>query len=132
MVDDHPGPGFLFDAEEPQLAAQAAVVPALGLFQELQVLFELLGGGKGGAVDALQHLPVLVAPPVGPGGGGELEGLQQTGGRDMGAAAKIQEIPLAVEADPALGQRLDDLYLIILVPDWKKAGAPPLWRPRPG
>ena len=104
MVDDHPGPGFLFDAEEPQLPAQAAVVPALGLLQELQVLFEFLGGGKGGAVDALQHGPVLVAPPVGPGGGGELEGLEKAGGGDVRAAAEIDEIPLAVEAHLALGQ----------------------------
>ena len=99
-----PGPGFVFDAEKAQLPAQAAVVPALGLFQELQVLLQFLGGGKGGAVDALQHGLALVPPPVGPGGGGELEGLQQAGGRDMGAAAEVDEIPLAVEADPTLGQ----------------------------
>ena len=38
----------------------------------------------------------------------------------MGATAKVQKIPLAVEADPILGQGLDDLHLIILVLTGKK------------
>ena len=88
-----PGPGLFFNAEQPQLPAQAAVVPAFGLLQELQVLREFCFGGEGGAVNALQHGPALVPPPVRPGDAGELEGLEVAGGGNMGPPAQVHEGP---------------------------------------
>ena len=49
------------------------MVALLGLFEPLQVRLELLLAEEGGAVDALQHLVLLVAAPVGAGHRGELE-----------------------------------------------------------
>ena len=112
MVDHHPRPRFLFDAEQPQLPAQAAVVPAFGFLQEFQVVRQFLRGGKGGAVDALEHGPVFVPPPVGPGGGGELEGLNIPGGRDVGPPAEIDETSLLIEAHLFLGDLLQEFHLV--------------------
>ena len=44
VVDHHPRPRFLFDAEQLQFPAQAAVVPAFGLLQEFQVVRQFLFG----------------------------------------------------------------------------------------
>src|SRR5690606_40391800 len=60
------------EGEEVQLVAQAAVVAALGLGDPLLVGAQLVLGGPGGAVDALQHRVLLAAAPVG--GGGACEG----------------------------------------------------------
>ncbi len=85
VVDDQPRPRLFFNAEQPQLPAQTAVVPALGLLQEFQVLLQFFLGGEGGAVDALQHGQALVPPPVSPGDAGELEGLDNSRWRGRGA-----------------------------------------------
>ena len=114
VVDHHARPRFLFDAEQPQLPAQAAVVPAFGFLQEFQVLRQFLPGGEGGAVNALEHGPVFVPPPVGPGDGGELEGPEIAGGRHVGPPAEVHEISLAVEADLVLGDLLQEFHLIDL------------------
>jgi hypothetical protein len=46
----------LVDVEQVQFAAQLAVVALFGLFQHRQVLLQVVLGGPGRAVDALQHL----------------------------------------------------------------------------
>ena len=51
--------------EEIHLAAEFAVIALLGLFETMQVVFELLIVGPGRAVDALQLLIVLIAAPTG-------------------------------------------------------------------
>ena len=112
VIDHHPGPGFLFNAEQPQLPAQTAVVPAFGLLQKFQVALQFLLGGKGGAVNPLEHGPAFVSPPVGPGGGGELEGLDEPGGGDVGTPAEIDEIPLLIEAHLLLGDLLQKFHLV--------------------
>ena len=43
--------------------------------------------------------PLLVAAPVGAGDGEELDGRQDAGGRDMRAAAEVDEVALLVEGD---------------------------------
>ena len=76
--------------EQSQLLAQAAVVPLLGLLNALQVGVQLVLLGEGDAVDALQGLPVGVAPPVGGVAGGQLQGvaLDPASGVQVGAESR--------------------------------------------
>ena len=105
---------------------EAAVVAALGLLQPVQMLGQRLVGLPGGAVDPLEHLPVLVAPPVGAGHPHELERPEAAGGRDVGAAAQVGPAPARIGTVPvdahlvAAGalvglHALDDLHLVGLV-----------------
>jgi len=77
------------EVEQVQLQAQLAVVAPLGLLQAVQVLGQGLVRLPGRAVDALQHGPVLVAPPVGAGHLHELEGAQPPGRRHVRAPAQV-------------------------------------------
>ena len=67
--------GLVAHHKEVHLAAYLAVVALLGLLQHVHVLVELFLGGKSDAVDAGEHLVVLVALPVGARDAGELKGL---------------------------------------------------------
>ena len=101
-----------------QLAAQLVVVAALGLGLGLQPGGQLLLVREGDAVDALEHLAVGVAAPVGAAALGQLEGvgLDAAGGVQMGAGAQVGELALGVEGDGlALRQVLDELHLVGLV-----------------
>ena len=104
--------------EQAQFAAQLPVVPALGLLQPLQIGIQLVLLGEGDAIDALQGLPVGVAPPIGGVAGEQLEGvaLHPAGGVQVGAGAQVGELALLIEGDVGIaGQVLDELYLIGLV-----------------
>ncbi len=97
---------------EPQFLAQLAMVPCLGLLQPLQVLVELLLGVEGRAVDAAEHLVLLVALPVGAGDAEQLEGLQLRGVGHVGSTAEVVEVALLVAADDvAGGNPRHDLHL---------------------
>ncbi len=65
LPEDEPRPNLILNGKEPQLFAQLAVVAFARLFKPVQVGLQLFVAGKGGAVDAGQHLTVLVAAPVG-------------------------------------------------------------------
>src|SRR5689334_4782938 len=97
MPDHQAGPHFIRKGEQVQFPAELAVVAALRLFEPLQIGVQLLLVGEGGAVDPLQHLALLIPPPVSAGYGGEFEGLAPGSGRQMRAAAEIYEIPLTVD-----------------------------------
>ena len=57
-VEDHQaGPDLLGEAEQIKLSAESAMIAALGLLDALLVGPEVLLGGPGGAVDALQGVP---------------------------------------------------------------------------
>ena len=103
--------------EKAQLLAQLAVVPALRLLDAGKVGLQLAPFGEGGAVDPAKHLVLFAPPPVGAGGGGELNGLHRGGGHQVGTGAEVGKIPLAVEADflPLAGVLLDELHLVGLV-----------------
>src|SRR5712691_10394392 len=64
---------LLVDAEELELLAEDAMVAALNLLKSLQVIVELLLIRPHRAVDALELRVALVATPVRPGDGEELE-----------------------------------------------------------
>ena len=55
---------------------------------------QLLGLEEGGPVDALQHLLLLVAQPVGAGDRQQLEALQATRGAQVRAQTEVVPFPL--------------------------------------
>ena len=111
-------PGPLFGHhEDAELLAELAVVPLLGLLHHGEVLVEVLLVLEGGAVDAGEHLVVLVAAPVRACDGGELERLALLRVEHVRPGAEVGELALLVEADDGvLGEVLDKLDLVVLVP----------------
>ena len=101
---DHPASGvehrqagadLVGEAEQVQLGAEAPMVAALGLGQQLLVRVQRLLGLPGGAVDALQAGLGLVAPPVGRRATGDCERGDVFGGRHVRAAAQVAPDSLA-------------------------------------
>ena len=76
--------------------------------QPVEVGVELVLLEPGRPVDALEHLAVLVAPPVGAGGGQQLEVLEPPGARDVGAAAEIGERAVGIDRDGLVVAQLGD------------------------
>ena len=115
--EGRPG-GDVLEHEEVQLPAELPVVPALGLFDAPEVAIQLLLARPRRPVDPLEHRAVLVPPPVGAGGGEELESPDVASRRNMGAAAEIDEVPLPIEghAPDVGGEALEDLHLERLAP----------------
>ena len=98
-----------------QLAAELVVVALERLLLLLEVLIQLVLLREGDGIDALEHLAVGVAAPVGAAALRELDGiaLDAAGGVQMRAGAQIGELTLAVEADDGvLGQVVDQLDLV--------------------
>ena len=94
------------------------MVAQLGLLELVEVGGELLLGGEGGAVDALELLVVLVAAVVGAGDGEQLEGLDLLRVADVGAGAQVDELAVLVERDLlALGNVGEPAELVALLAD---------------
>ena len=91
------------------------MVALLGLLQHVQVLVELLLGGKGDAVDAGEHLVVLVALPVGARDAGELKGLEGLGVADVGADAHVDVVALLVEGNAGVVVQVADVLDLVLL-----------------
>ena len=89
-----------------------------GLLEPAEVLLELLARGERGAVDAGEHLPPLVAAPVGARHRRELERLDASGRGTVGAAAQVGERAVAVERHRVHAlvahEVLDQLDLVVL------------------
>ena len=114
-MPEHHARGLGLGMEQIQVLAQLAVVALLGLFQHVQVGVLVFLASPGRAVDALQHLVVGVAAPVGARHLHQLEDLQLAGGRHVRPAAQVHETPFAVEGDAFLGRNgRDDLGLVLL------------------
>jgi len=89
-----------WEVEQVQLEPQLAVITSLRLLQPVQVVGQGLLRLPRRAVDPLELGLALVAPPVGAGHPHELERSQPAGGRDVGAAAEVDELgAVAVGAD---------------------------------
>ena len=98
-----------------QLLAQAPMISLFGFFQSVQVLIQILVIGPGRAINALQHLVVTVAAPVGASELGQPEMPQFAGIRHMRTATQVHEFALAVERDViTVGDGFDDLGLVLL------------------
>ncbi len=105
------------EAEQVQLATELAVVAFLRLLDAPQVVVELRLGLPDGAVDALEHRPFLIAPPISARGAQQLERPELTGRLNMRPAAEVAEGPVAIEADHArllITELRDDLDLVVL------------------
>ncbi len=114
VPEDHPG-GLVLQVEEVERRAEAAVVALFRLLEHVQVGLLVLLLRPGRAVDALEHLVPVVAAPVGARDLHELEDLELAGGGDVGPAAQVDEVALAVEADVLVRRDgLDDLRLVLL------------------
>lgn len=106
--------GLVAHHKEVHLAADLAVVALLGLLQHVHVLVEFFLGGKGDAVDAGEHLVVLIALPVGARDAGELKGLQSLGVADMGADAHVDVVALLIEGDAGVVVQVADVLDLVL------------------
>ena len=105
------------EAEEVQVAAQLAVVALLRLLDPPQVLIELLLRLPDGAVDALEHRPLLVTAPVGARRMEQLERPDPPGRLEVRPAAQVVEAAVPVEADHRrllVGELANDLGLVLL------------------
>ncbi|MNC26703.1 hypothetical protein D3C75_748450 [compost metagenome] len=97
VVPEHHAGGLFLHVVQVELLADLAVVALGGLFKTLQVGLELLLVGPGGAVDALQHLVVGVAAPVGAGHLLQLEMVAVTHVRHVGAATHVDVLFVMIE-----------------------------------
>ena len=112
MPEDEPGPHRLLDGEEVELLSQHPMVALAGLLQSVEVGVQVLPLEPGGAVDPLQHLPLLVSPPIGPCRMQQLEVLEPAGPRDVRPAAEIHEGAVGVYRDGLIvAQLVDPLQL---------------------
>ena len=100
--EDQARPDQRRDREQVQLLAEPAMVALLGLFDLGEVGVEVLLVEERGAVDALEHLAVGLPLPVGPGDREQLERADLAGVGDVRAAAEVDELALAVEAEDAV------------------------------
>ena len=109
---------LVHEREQAELLAELPVVALFGLFDTGQIRIELLLLREAGAVDALKHLAVAVAAPVGAGDARQLDGvaLDAAGGVQMRAGAEVNEFALAVEGDNGVfRQVVDELDLVRLI-----------------
>jgi hypothetical protein len=103
MPEDEAGAGELLNAEEVELFAEDAMIAARGFFQAREVGVKIFLREEGRAVDALQLGILFVAEPVSAGELGDFEGLDAAGGGHVRAAAEVDEIAVAIEADLRAG-----------------------------
>ena len=106
VEDRQAGPDLVGKAEQVELATQLAVVAPLGLLDAVEVLLEGLLGLPGGAVDALELLVLLVAPPVRRGGPGQLERRDALGRGQVRTAAQVLPGHLALAVDVVVDRQL--------------------------
>ncbi len=102
----------LREREEFEVFAQFAVVAFFGLLHHGEVFVEHRFLGERDAVDARQHLVLLVAAPVGTRHRGKFDRLDIARVRDVGAAAQVGKAAVGVERDRAVLQIGDQLDLI--------------------
>ena len=91
------------ELEKVERATDHPMVAPLGFLHPVQVGVELFLLEEGGGVDALQHLPLLVAAPVGAGGVQQLEVLEVRRVRDVRPPAEVDERPVGVGRDDLVG-----------------------------
>src|SRR5690606_20328873 len=83
--------GVREELEEVQLLAEHAMVALARLLEPVEVRLELVLLEERRRVDALEHLPLLVAAPIGAGGVQQLEVLQVRRVGDVRPAAEVDE-----------------------------------------
>src|SRR5438034_5187827 len=96
MPQDEPGPDLLLDREEVELLAEDPVVAPPRFLEPSQVRLEVVFSEPGRAVDALEHLAPLVAPPIGARAVQQLEMLDAPRARHMWSATQVHERAVGV------------------------------------
>ncbi len=92
------------ELEQLKFLAQLSVVSLLRLLLAGQPLLQRLLVEEGGAINALQHGVAVVAAPVGPATGKQLDDANFAGGRAVWAQAEVHPVAVPVE-----GKRLRPL-----------------------
>lgn len=87
----------LVELEELLVFSYIPVVSFGELLLALDVLVELLLGGKGDSVDSLEVVIGVFAEPVGGGVLGHLEGLHPVGVREVRARAQVDKLAATVD-----------------------------------
>ena len=87
------------DAEQAQSLAEHAVIAFAGFFELFEPGFQVFTIEVGGAVEPLQSGSGGVSFPEGGGDAGDLEGLDLSGMRNVGAATEVEEFALPVKAE---------------------------------
>ena len=109
--------GLIAHHEEVHLAADLAVVAALGLLEHLEMLHELVLRGERGAVHTGEHLVRAIGLPVSTRYARKLEGLEPLGVGKVRSHAHVDVVTLLVEGDAGVfGQVADVLDLVLLAP----------------
>src|SRR6516164_367984 len=112
---------LLAHVEEVELAAEPAMVTALGFFEPKEVLVELLLARPCCAVNALQLSILGITAPVGARHIHQLEGLSEiTGRRQVRAGAEVDKAALAVEADLLAFRYFADVLGLVALADVPK------------
>ena len=108
MPENQPRPDVFLNRVEIELLADKAVIALPRFLEPRDVLIEVLLGEPGRAVDALQHLPPLIAAPIRARRMQQLEVLDLPRTGDMRAAAQIDERAVGVDRDRFVGSQVAD------------------------
>ena len=113
MPEDHARGHILMKGEEVQILAQFSVIAFFRFFQLAQVTIQLLWIGKGSGIDTAEHAVFFIAAPVSSGYREQLERLDQTGSRQVRAAAKVDKLTNGIQAHRSIRNIIDQLYLVV-------------------
>ena len=98
MPEGAPG-RYVVEGEEVERDAELAMVALAGLITAPEILVNLLLRLPRGAIDALQHWPIVLAAPIRASNGEELERTDLSGALDMRPATEILEFAVLVRGD---------------------------------
>src|SRR3954447_17608900 len=102
------------EVEQVELAPDPAVVAPAGLLHLRKVWRAGGPAEEGGAVDASEHRPGRVAPPVRAGGREQLERLDRLRRLEVRPTAEVLEVVVSVDADRSVLEALGQLQLVQL------------------
>src|SRR5208283_3415957 len=105
---------LLGQREKIKILAELPMIAALDLLEPGYVRVERFLAREGDTVNALEHLVLFVAAPVGTGNGQKLEGPYLRRRRHMRPAAEIYKTALLIDRDRIVGKLFDNFYLVRL------------------
>ena len=107
VPDGQPRTEGLWPGQQVHLGGEAAMVPLLGLDQAVEVRLQGLLVGPRGAIYALEHRLLLVAPPIGTGDLLQRKVPEEARGQYVRSEAQVDEpVAVAVVGDGTIGGRL--------------------------
>src|SRR5215472_15000144 len=112
MPEDETWSGLLLDAEEIQFDAEPAMIAALGFFEAVQIFVKLFLREKRNRVNALELRIAFLTLPVGACDVHQLERLNALGGRNVRAAAEVNEFASGVEGNYLLDRFFFDQFAL--------------------